>query len=122
MYRNGRIYWVLDSATLYRVLGDDAPAESIMSLYEVRDAVYEAAFRDGKEYADPEPRPNADGHSYLSVTAPIHDSHGQLAGMFGLDMVFDKLEQRIARSATALLALCDGHAVVRRAGAVGSPN
>ena len=96
VYRNGRIYWVLDSATLYRVPGDDVPAETIMSLYEVRDAVYEAAFRDGTEYADPEPRPNADGHGYLSVAVPIRDSHGELAGMFGLDMVLDKLEQRIA--------------------------
>src|SRR4029079_1681524 len=64
VYRNGRIHWVLDSTTLYRVPGDDAPAENIMALYEVRDPVYEAAFRDGREYADPEPRPNADGHSY----------------------------------------------------------
>ena len=96
VYRNGRIYWVLDSATLYRIPGDDVPAETIMSLYEVRDAVYEAAFRDGKEYADPEPRPSADGHDYLSVAAPIRDSNGQLVGMFGLDMVLDKFEQRIA--------------------------
>jgi len=96
VYRNGRIYWVLDSATLYRVPGDDEPAETIMSLYEVRDAVYEAAFRDGKEYADPEPRPYPDGHSYLSVAAPIRDSHGQLVGMFGLDMVLDKFDERIA--------------------------
>jgi len=96
VYRNGRIYWVLDSATLYRVPGDDAPAETIMSLYEVRDAVYEEAFRVGKEYADPEPRPMDDGHGYLSVAAPIRDSHGQLVGMFGLDMVLDKVDERIA--------------------------
>jgi hypothetical protein len=96
VYRNGRIYWVLDSATQYRVPGDDAPAETIMSLYEERDAVYEAAFRDGKEYADPEPRPNADGHGYFSVAVPIRDSHGELAGMFGLDMVLDKFDARIA--------------------------
>ena len=66
----------------------------------MRDAVYEAAFRDGKEYADPEPRPNADGHSYLSVAAPIRDSNGELVGMFGLDMVLDKLESASRRSAT----------------------
>ena len=96
VYRNGRIYWVLDSATLYRVPGDDAPAETIMSLYEERDAVYEAAFRDGKEYADPEPRPNADGHGYFSVAVPIRDSHGELVGMFRLDMVLDKFNARIA--------------------------
>ena len=96
VYRNGRIYWVLDGANLYRVPGNHQPPDAIMSLYQQRDAPYEAAFRDGQEYADPEPRPNADGHNYLSAAAPIRDSHGQLAGMFGLDMVLDQLEGRIA--------------------------
>jgi len=96
VYRNGRIYWMLDSATLYRVPGDDVPAEKIMSLYEVRDPVYEAAFRDGKEYADREPRPNEDGHGYFSVAVPIRDSSGGLVGMFGMDMVLDKFDERIA--------------------------
>jgi signal transduction histidine kinase/AmiR/NasT family two-component response regulator len=95
VYRNGRIYWVLDGANLYRAPGNDTPIAPIMTLYEPRDPPYEAAFRDGKDYADPEPRPNADGHSYLSAAAPIRDSHGQLVGMFGLDMVLDKLESRI---------------------------
>ena len=96
MYRNGRIYWVLDGANLYRVPGNELPADPIMSLYKERDASYEAAFRDGTDYADPEPRPNADGHSYLSAAAPIRDSTGRLVGMFGLDMVLDKFEARIA--------------------------
>ena len=96
VYRNGRIYWVLDSGNLYRVPGNNQPPDPIMSLYQLRDPPYEAAFRDGIEYADPEPRPNADGHSYLSAAAPIRDSGGQLVGMFGLDMVLDQLEVRIA--------------------------
>jgi signal transduction histidine kinase/AmiR/NasT family two-component response regulator len=96
VYRNGRIYWVLDGANLYRVPGNELAPDPIMSLYELRDAPYEAAFRDGVDYADPQPRPNADGHSYLSAAAPIHDSHGKLVGMFGLDMVLDKFEARIA--------------------------
>jgi signal transduction histidine kinase/CheY-like chemotaxis protein len=96
VYRNGRIYWVLDGANLYRVPGNELPPDPIMTLYEQRDPVYEAAFRDGTEYADPAPRPDADGHSYLSAAAPIRDSNGQLAGMFGLDMVLDRLEGRIA--------------------------
>jgi signal transduction histidine kinase/CheY-like chemotaxis protein len=95
VYRNGRIYWVLDGANLYRVPGNELPPDPIMSLYELRDAPYEAAFRDGTDYADPEPRPNADGHSYLSAAAPIHDRSGKLVGMFGLDMVLDKFEARI---------------------------
>ncbi len=96
VYRNGRIYWVLDGANLYRAPGNDTAIAPIMTLYDQRDPPYEAAFRDGKEYTDPEPRPNADGHSYLSAAAPICDSHGELVGMFGLDMVLDKLEGRIA--------------------------
>jgi signal transduction histidine kinase/CheY-like chemotaxis protein len=96
VYRNGRIYWVLDGANLYRVPGNELAPDPIMTLYELRDAEYEAAFRDGKEYADPAPRPDADGHSYLSAAAPIRDSKGELVGMFGLDMVLDKLEERIA--------------------------
>jgi len=96
VYRNGRIYWVLDGGNLYRVPGNNQPPDPIMSLYAQRDAPYEAAFRDGTDYADPEPRPDPDGHSYLSAAAPIHDSNGRLVGMFGLDMVLDKLEGRIA--------------------------
>jgi signal transduction histidine kinase/CheY-like chemotaxis protein len=96
VYRNGRIYWVLDGANLYRVPGNNLPPDAIMSLYAQRDAPYEAAFRDGKDYADPEPRPDDDGHSYLSAAAPIYDSAGKLVGRFGLDMVLDKLEARIA--------------------------
>jgi signal transduction histidine kinase/CheY-like chemotaxis protein len=96
VYRNGRIFWVLDGANLYRVPGNHLAPDPIMTLYEQRDVEYEAAFRDGQEYADPAPRPNADGHSYLSAAAPIRDADGQLVGMFGLDMVLDKLEERIA--------------------------
>jgi len=96
VYRDGRIYWVLDGAKLYRVPGNELAPSPIMTLYELRDAAYEAAYRDGKEYIDPAPRPNADGHSYLSAAAPIRDSQGALVGMFGLDMVLDKLEGRIA--------------------------
>jgi signal transduction histidine kinase/CheY-like chemotaxis protein len=96
VYREGRIYWVLDGAKLYRVPGNDLAPDPIMTLYKVRDADYEAAFRDGKEFIDPEPRPYADGHKYLSAAAPIRDSAGRLVGMFGLDMVTDKLDERVA--------------------------
>jgi signal transduction histidine kinase/AmiR/NasT family two-component response regulator len=96
VYRDGRIYWVLDGANLYRVPGNELAPAPIMTRYELRDAAYEAAYRDGREYADPAPRPNADGHSYLSAAAPIRDRAGRVVGMFGLDMVLDKLGQRIA--------------------------
>jgi signal transduction histidine kinase/AmiR/NasT family two-component response regulator len=71
-----------------------APAP-IMTLYELRDAAYEAAYRDGVEFVDPAPRPNTDGHSYMSAAAPIRDREGKVVAMFGLDLVADKLEARL---------------------------
>ncbi len=96
VYRNGRIYWVLDGANLYRVPGNDLAVAPIMTLYELREETYEAAYRDGVEYVDAAPRPNADGHSYLSAAAPIRDSAGNVVGMFGLDLVLDNFEARMA--------------------------
>jgi signal transduction histidine kinase/CheY-like chemotaxis protein len=96
VYRDGRIHWVLDGANLYRVPGNELAPSAIMERYELRDARYEAAFRDGTEYADPSPRPDADGHRYLSAATPIRDSAGKVVGMFGLDMVLDKLDGRMA--------------------------
>ena len=95
IYRDGRIYWVLDTARHYRVPGNDLPLDPIMMLYEVRDANYERAFRDGIEFADPEPRLDDDGHYYLSVAVPFRDHTGALAGMLGIDMVLDALDERM---------------------------
>jgi signal transduction histidine kinase/ActR/RegA family two-component response regulator len=95
VYRNERIYWVLDTAYRYRIPGNVAPPDPIMKLYELRDAAYERAFRDGVEYTDPKPRPDEDGHSYLSVAVPIRDGTGKTVAMLGIDMVLDKLEARM---------------------------
>ncbi len=94
IYRDGRIYWVLDTARHYRVPGNDLPLDPIMMLYEERDANYERAFREGIEFADPEPRLD-DGHYYLSVAVPFRDHAGALAGMLGIDMVLDALDERM---------------------------
>jgi signal transduction histidine kinase/AmiR/NasT family two-component response regulator len=96
VFRNGRIYWVLDTAYQYRIPGNTAPPDPIMSLYKPRYLDYERAFRDGVEYADPEPRPDPDGHSYLSVAVPVRDSAGNAVAMLGFDMVLDGLEARMA--------------------------
>jgi signal transduction histidine kinase len=96
VFRDGRIHWVLDSANLYRVPGNERPPDPIMNLYDVRDAAYEAAFRDLVEYVDDAPRANPDGHNYLSAAAPIRDQAGKAVAMFGLDMVLDKLDERLA--------------------------
>jgi len=95
IYRDGRIYWVLDTANHYRVPGNDAPPDPIMKLYAVRDAGYERAFREGLEFVDVEPRLD-DGHSYLSAAAPIRDRAGHVVAMLGIDMVLDALDERMA--------------------------
>jgi signal transduction histidine kinase/ActR/RegA family two-component response regulator len=96
VFRNDRIYWVLDTAYRYRIPENDAPPDTIMKLYELRDSAYERAFRDGVEYADPQPRPDPDGHSYLSVAVPIRGATGKPVAMLGVDMVLDKLDARMA--------------------------
>jgi signal transduction histidine kinase/ActR/RegA family two-component response regulator len=96
VYRNGRIHWVLDSATLFRIPGNTTPTGKIMERYEVRDEAFERAYRDGVEYTDPKPRRDADGHLYLTVAVPIRDGTGKAVAMLGMDMVLDKLEARMA--------------------------
>jgi signal transduction histidine kinase/CheY-like chemotaxis protein len=101
IYRDGRIYWVLDTARHYRVPGNDAPLDPIMMLYEQRDAVYERAFRDGLEFTDSEPRLD-DGHYYLSAAVPIRDHAGKVVAMLGIDMVLDALDGRMTVIRSAL--------------------
>ena len=101
IYRNGRIYWVLDTARHYRVPGNDAPLDPIMMLYEQRDAGYERAFREGLEFTDVEPRLD-DGHYYLSAAVPIRDHAGKVVAMLGIDMVLDALDGRMTVIRSAL--------------------
>jgi signal transduction histidine kinase/CheY-like chemotaxis protein len=95
IYRDGRIYWVLDTAYHYKVPGNDAPVDPLMMLYPERDVAYERAFRDGLEFTDPVPRLD-DGHYYLSAAVPVRDRSGAVVAMLGLDMVLDALDARMA--------------------------
>jgi signal transduction histidine kinase/CheY-like chemotaxis protein len=101
IYRDGRIYWVLDTANHYRVPGNDAPPDPIMKLYAARDAEYERAFREGLEFTDVEPRLD-DGHNYLSAAVPIRNRAGRAVAMLGIDMVLDKMDARLAAIRRAL--------------------
>jgi two-component system, sensor histidine kinase len=94
IYREGRVYWVLDTASHYRVPGNRVPADPIMTLYAARDEEYERAFREGIEFTDREPRLD-EGHYYLSAAVPIRDSHGDPVAMLGIDMVLDALQARM---------------------------
>ena len=102
VYRNGRIYWVLDTATHYRVPGNTAPPDPIMKLYAARDADYERAFRDGLEFTDPQPRLDDNGHHYLSAAVPIYNRAGHYVAMLGIDMELDGLDDRMATIRNAL--------------------
>jgi signal transduction histidine kinase/ActR/RegA family two-component response regulator len=95
VYRDGRIYWVLDTAYHYRVPGNVAPVDPIMMMYAAREPLYEHAFREGLEFTDFEPRLD-DGHYYLSAAVPIRDRSGAVVAMLGIDMVLDALADRMA--------------------------
>src|SRR6188768_2240177 len=93
--RQGKIYWILDSARHYRVPGNDVPADPIMTPYEGKDPDLLKAFREKTAQADSEPFFEGD-HTYLSAYAPILDSKGQFVGLFCVDMVLDDLDNRVA--------------------------
>ena len=95
IYRDGRIYWILDTANHYRVPGNHAEPDPVMKLYEARDADYERAYRDGLEFTDVEPRID-DGHYYLSAAVPVRNRAGKAVAMLGIDMVLDALDARMA--------------------------
>jgi signal transduction histidine kinase/AmiR/NasT family two-component response regulator len=95
VYRNGRIYWVLDTANHFRVPGNTAPPDPIMKLYAAREPDYERAFREGIEFTDLEPRLD-DGHYYLSAAVPVRNRAGRVVAMLGIDMVLDALDARMA--------------------------
>jgi len=101
IYKDGRVYWVLDTATHYRVPGNTAPPDPIMKLYEARDADYERAFRDGLEFTDPDPREDG-GHHYLSAAVPVRNHAGRAVAMLGIDMQLDGLDDRMAIIRNAL--------------------
>jgi signal transduction histidine kinase/CheY-like chemotaxis protein len=102
IYRDGRIYWILDTANHYRVPGNTSPPDPIMKLYAARDADYERAFRDGLEFTDLEPRLD-DGHNYLSAAVPVRNHAGRVVAMLGIDMVLDGLDNRMVAIRKALI-------------------
>ncbi|HEU5134507.1 MAG TPA: ATP-binding protein [Steroidobacteraceae bacterium] len=93
--REGKIYWILDSARHYRVPGNNAPADPIMTPYQGNDPDLLRAFREQTAQADQQPVVEAN-HTYLSAYAPIRDSKGRFAGIFAVDMVLDDLDARMA--------------------------
>ena len=99
--RDGKIFWILDSARHYRVPGNDVAADPLMTPYLGSDPDLLRAFRELTPQADPAPFVEGD-HSYLSAYAPIHDSRGQAVGILGVDMVLDSLDARLGELKRAM--------------------
>ena len=103
--RDGKIFWILDTARHYRVPGNDVPADPVMTPYNGSDPDLLRAFREQTAQADREPMVEAD-HTYLSAYAPIRDSSGKFVGLFCVDMVLDELDARMASLQRALASRC----------------
>ena len=93
--REGKVYWILDSARHYRVPGNDVPADPIMTPYEGKDPDLLKAFREKTAQADSQPFFEGD-NTYLSAYAPILDSQGRFVGLFCVDMILTDLDHRMA--------------------------
>ena len=62
--RDGKVYWILDTARHYRVPGNDVPADPVMTPYNGSDPDLLRAFREQTAQADREPMVR--GRSHLS--------------------------------------------------------
>ena len=96
VYRDGRIYWVLDTALSLPRAGQrraGRPDHDAVRRHAIRPM--SAPFATALEFTDLEPRLD-DGHYYLSAAVPIRDSHGKVVAMLGIDMVLDALDARMA--------------------------
>jgi hypothetical protein len=102
--RDGQIYFVLGTDSVYRVPGDELPADPIMGRYEGRDPFFRQALEEQRQLTHPSPVREV-VRTYLSAFAPIHDSKGEFVGVVGVDMWTARLDDRLAHTrATALSA------------------
>ncbi len=117
----GQIEFVLGTDTLYRVAGDDLPADPVGTPYSGRDPFFAAAFDTGiEQVAD---RIVQERHrSYISAYVPMRDVDGRLFGVLGIDMVADDFEARmrgvrlaaqLSGLAVSVLAVIAGFVVYR---------
>ncbi|MDH5254611.1 MAG: cache domain-containing protein, partial [Gammaproteobacteria bacterium] len=106
--RDGRIHWILDSASGYRVGGDSLPVDPIMSDYTGSDPGLRRALEQQVSVANDQPVQETH-RAYLSAFAPLLDSSGAFVGVLGVDMVLDQFTSRMAvvqrALAIALLAV-----------------
>jgi len=118
---DGRIEFVLGTDTVYRVSGDDLPADPIGTPYSGNDPFFRRAFDSGEEQvADHIVREKH--RSYVSAYVPLRDVGGHQYGVLGIDMVSDDFDTRMgpvrmaarwSTLAVVVLAMLAGYVVFR---------
>ncbi|AVP99505.1 hypothetical protein C7S18_21040 [Ahniella affigens] len=93
--RNGQIQFVLGTDTLFRVAGDDLPADPIGTPYTGNDRFFREAFATHQEVVGTE-IVHERVRSYISAYVPLVDANQRFYGVLGIDMVSTDFEQRMA--------------------------
>ncbi|MBK8284115.1 MAG: hypothetical protein IPK97_04160 [Ahniella sp.] len=88
------IQFVLGTDYLYRVSGDELPADPIGTVYAGQDPFFRQAFdRATEQVADHVVQERH--RSYVSAYVPLRDASGRFYGVLGIDMVADDFEDRM---------------------------
>lgn len=101
--RDGKLYFVLDTATQADRLNFDREMEAseVMEAYESEDPEEDKreveAVRNGEPYVMESPVPDKFG-TFLSGLAPIYDSRGLPVGAVGVDLEVTRVMQRLQQS------------------------
>ena len=107
--RDGKLFFVLDTATRARELGfaREMEASEVMEPFSSdspeEDRREAEAVRDGRSYVSAEPVQDEYG-VFLTGISPIYDSAGKPAGGLGIDLDASHLEQRLAQGRAAALS------------------
>ena len=94
--RDGRVHFVLDTATVYRRPGAAIVVSHLMDEYDGPDRDFARALASGVEVVNDHPQPDQYG-DFLTAYAPFHDGAGRLAGVVGADMRVQAVDERVAR-------------------------
>ena len=121
---NHQIYFVLGTDYLYRVEGDNLPADPIMKPHNTPDPALRRALERHEVAVNSEPV-KEEQRSYMSAYAPFFDRQGRFVGVLGIDMWTRDFDARlalirqagmIAFAAVALLSVLAGLATARLSG------
>ena len=100
---DGKIHWILDTASVYRVTDFGLPLDPIGAPYPGKDADFRRALTEHVAVVNAKPV-REEMRTYMSAYAPFYDATGAFAGVLGVDMVVDQYEARLAPVRRALYA------------------